>query len=51
MPVVEQEDGEVNPTRRAVASHTGDTEDEPSKSRASEVDGRMAHVRADTVRV
>lgn len=35
VPVVEQEDGEVNATRRTVAGHTGDTEDEPSKCRTS----------------
>ena len=34
VPVVEQ-GGEVNPTRRTVAGHTGDTVDEPSKGRAS----------------
>ena len=39
VPVVEQEDGEVNATRRTVAGHTGDTVDEPSKGRAS---GSMA---------
>ena len=36
MPVVEQEDGGMNPTRRTVEGHTGDTVDEPSKGRALE---------------
>ena len=49
--VVEQEDGGLNPTRRAVVGHTGDTVDEPGKSTPQEVDGRVAYVRADTVKV
>lgn len=48
---MEQEDGEMNATRRAVAGHTGDTEPLPYVSSSPEVDGRMAHVRADTVKV
>lgn len=37
--------------RRTVASHTDDTEGEPTKGKASEVDDRMGHVCTDTVRV
>lgn len=36
--------------RRTVAGHTDDTEDEPNKGKASEVDGRMKYVCTDTVR-
>ena len=40
----------MNPDRRTVAGHTDDTEGEPSKGKASEVDDRMGHVCTDIVR-
>lgn len=46
---MEQEDGGMNPTRRTVAGHTDNTEPLPYVSSSPEVDGRMAHVRADSV--